>query len=392
MGAQENMLEVDAMTAHNHLTPLIKWAGGKERELKYIRPLLPSTFQRYYEPFVGGGAVFFSVSAQEKLINDRSGELVQFYRMVAQQNSAFLHTLDVLALSWTQLSAFADVHSAELVTVYRAYSQEQMARADLERSLLDFLQTAHEELCALGIFADLPGREFFLAEVRRNLFRKTRRMRLLEQQKWPLPATDVFANLEAALKSAFYMYLRHLYNALEEYQVEASVASALFFFVRENAYASMFRYNQQGKFNVPYGGISYNRKDLTRKVASLRTSALQTHLQHTVIEDLDFEIFLERYPPQAGDFLFLDPPYDSNFSTYMRHEFVRSDQERLADYLLNRCAAQFLLVIKHTPFIQALYQEKGLFIQSFEKRYLVSFQDRNNRSAEHLCITNYPVQ
>ncbi|TMF44524.1 MAG: DNA adenine methylase, partial [Chloroflexi bacterium] len=47
------------------LTSFIKWAGGKEQELKHIIPLIPP-FQNYYEPFVGGGAVFFSIQAHRK--------------------------------------------------------------------------------------------------------------------------------------------------------------------------------------------------------------------------------------------------------------------------------------------------------------------------------------
>ena len=46
------------------LTSFLKWAGGKEQELKHILPLIPS-FDKYYEPFVGGGAVFFSIQSQQ---------------------------------------------------------------------------------------------------------------------------------------------------------------------------------------------------------------------------------------------------------------------------------------------------------------------------------------
>ena len=205
------------------------------------------------------------------------------------------------------------------------------------------------------------------------------------------PERDILANLESALKSAFYMHLRHLHNHLDVYSIMPGVASAIFYFMRENAYASMFRYNRQGQFNVPYGGITYNRKDLARKIAALSTPALQEHLRGVVIENLDFEMFLEKYPPQARDFLFLDPPYDSDFSTYMRNEFHPHDQQRLADYLLTRCPAKFLLIIKNTPLIQSLYGQKGLHIQSFEKKYLVSFQDRNKRETEHLMIMNYSL-
>ena len=48
-----------------------------------------------------------------------------------------------------------------------------------------------------------------------------------------------------------------------------------------------------------------------------------------------------------------------------------------------------MFVIKNTPTIFNLYVGKGLKIQTFDKKYLVSFQDRNNRESEHLMITNY---
>ena len=48
-----------------------------------------------------------------------------------------------------------------------------------------------------------------------------------------------------------------------------------------------------------------------------------------------------------------------------------------------------MLVIKNTPFIYSLYSNVGLNITVFDKKYLVSFQDRNDRDAEHLIVTNY---
>jgi DNA adenine methylase len=154
----------------------------------------------------------------------------------------------------------------------------------------------------------------------------------------------------------------------------------------------MFRYNQRGKFNVPYGGISYNRKDIDRKIALMRSPNLYLHLQNTVIEQMDFEQFVLQHPPQADDFVFLDPPYDSEFSTYAQNTFDMRDQQRLAYYLLRECRAKFMLVIKRTQAIFDMYQQPGISMRSFDKKYMVSFQDRNNREAEHLIITNYPVQ
>ncbi len=151
----------------------------------------------------------------------------------------------------------------------------------------------------------------------------------------------------------------------------------------------MFRYNSRREFNVPYGGISYNRKDLARKIAYIRSSELQRHLKNTIIENMDFAAFLQKYPPTSRDFIFLDPPYDSEFSTYAQNTFTMQDQERLAKFLLNECRAKFMLVIKNTPAILELYSSTGFNIRAFDKTYLVSFQDRNDRQVEHLIITNF---
>lgn len=370
------------------LPALLKWAGGKEQELKYILPLLPA-FRRYYEPFVGGGAVFFAIEAQEKLINDRSSELAHFYRMVAQQNPDFLRALDQLLWGWQTLGKLTETSAQELAAIYLTFAREHGTHAQLKQQLIAFLSARQRAFCAL--LAPLCERaiEHFLVELQRNLVSKIQRMCRLEEQKWQLPEEDILPNLECALKSAFYMHVRYLYNHLKELAIAPGAAAAIFFFIRENAYASMFRYNRSGAFNVPYGGITYNRKDLARKIAALRSPDLQAHLNNTIIENLDFAEFLSKHPPQSDDFLFLDPPYDSDFSTYTGNEFSPCDQERLASYLLTNCSAKFLLVIKNTPFIQRLYGQKGLRIQSFEKKYMVSFQDRNNRETEHLLIMNY---
>jgi len=237
-----------------------------------------------------------------------------------------------------------------------------------------------------------PKKENSIREIQRNRFSKTKRMKAIDRKKWQRQSEDILANIECALKSSFYMNIRHLYNNVSKYEIASGIATALFFFVRENAYAAMFRYNSRGDFNVPYGGITYNRKDLARKIAYMRSSTLQQYLSNTVIEHLDFEAFLLKYVPQANDFIFLDPPYDSPFSTYAQNEFSMKDQERLAAYLLNHCKAKFMLVIKNTPTILDLYEQRGLTIRTFDKKYLVSFQDRNDRNAKHLIITNYSCE
>jgi DNA adenine methylase len=370
------------------LPALLKWAGGKEQELRHILPLLP-TFRHYYEPFVGGGAVFFSVQAEKKFINDKSAELINLYKIVAENNFEFFQILWILIYQWQRLTHFANRHAKILSSMYKAYSMEEYTPDIMKEKIVTFIRCYTEEFKAMFTLFPELNVDNFIWEIERNLIRKTTRMKLLENQRGKLPEIDIVANIESALKSAFYMHLRYLHNKIKEHKISPDIATAIFFFVRENAYASMFRYNSRGEFNVPYGGITYNRKDLKRKIVYLQSAEIRSHLANTVIENMDFEAFLQKYPPEANDFIFLDPPYDSEFSTYTQNKFSKQDQERLAYYLLNQCNARFMLVIKNTPMIYALYSNKGLNIQTFKKRYLVSFQDRNYREAEHLVITNF---
>lgn len=59
--------------------PFVKWAGGKTQLLSTIKELMPETFNSYYEPFVGGGALFFSVLPHTAFINDNNRELISAY-------------------------------------------------------------------------------------------------------------------------------------------------------------------------------------------------------------------------------------------------------------------------------------------------------------------------
>jgi len=377
------------VTRANRLSSLLKWAGGKEQELSYIIPRIPQ-IRRYYEPFVGGGAVFFSVpSIKKKYINDKSSELINLYRMVADNNIEFFHALYGLLSQWQHISELMDTHAVNLITLYNVYSADGCSMGELEAGVLKFVFCHTEEFKSMLAWPFDKNVDNFIQEIKKNLLRKLTRMKKLEVRKGKLSKDDVAANIESALKSAFYVHLRHLYNNTRGYEIPLGPATAIFFFVRENAYASMFRYNSRGEFNVPYGGISYNRKDMARKIAYMQSLEVQQHLANTIIENMDFEDFLQRYRPEEDDFIFLDPPYDSEFSTYTQNEFSREDQERLAHYLLHRCKAKFMLVIKKTSVISNLYENRCLNIKPFNKRYLVSFQDRNNRESEHLIITNY---
>lgn len=64
------------------LKPFTKWVGGKRQLLPELIELLPSSFGGYYEPFIGGGALFFELAPKQAVINDNNKELVLAYQVI----------------------------------------------------------------------------------------------------------------------------------------------------------------------------------------------------------------------------------------------------------------------------------------------------------------------
>ncbi len=64
------------------LSPVLKWAGGKRQLLPALRRLAPARFGRYFEPFVGGGALFFALAPKSAVLGDANLRLIRTYRGV----------------------------------------------------------------------------------------------------------------------------------------------------------------------------------------------------------------------------------------------------------------------------------------------------------------------
>ena len=64
--------------------PFLKWAGGKSQLLDELLKKTPGSFNNYIEPFIGGGAMFFSLKPENSIISDSNPELINAYRSVAE--------------------------------------------------------------------------------------------------------------------------------------------------------------------------------------------------------------------------------------------------------------------------------------------------------------------
>lgn len=372
-----------------NLKPLIKYPGGKSDELDCIYHNAPEDINNYIEPFLGGGAVYFSVKANHYLVNDISEDLMLLYNYVRTNDKEFFNELDLIVRNWESLGGITNDSYKFFYKELINFKSSNINSKDLKDEISNYVDNI-ENLDQPLFQLDEIRIPIFKQQLVKNMVSIIKRINRNEKKKNQLLTDEeIKNNFECAVKSSYYMYFRELYNYPELYILSRPRKVAIFLFIREYCYSSMFRFNKEGKFNVPYGGISYNKKSLLKKIEYYRSKELKNHLNETEFHTQDFYDFVNEIVLQKNDFMFLDPPYDTTFSEYDQNKFDKADQKRLSDYLINNCPCKFMLIIKKTPYIESLYLNKGLNIKETDKNYFVSFKNRNKKNVTHLIITNY---
>lgn len=76
--------------------PFVKWAGGKRSIIPIIQKFLPDNIERYHEPFVGGGAVFFAFEDRIKTatLADLNQDLIAAYLSISQNTDEVIEALE----------------------------------------------------------------------------------------------------------------------------------------------------------------------------------------------------------------------------------------------------------------------------------------------------------
>jgi len=259
------------------LKPLIKWSGGKSDEIKMFEKYFPQDYNKYIEPFVGGGSVYFYLNPTNAVINDVHKELIDFYK---------------------------SIHHGKIQDIF------------------DFM-TTH------------PNDE--------NTY----------------------------------------YNVRDEMTITNQLDNAkMFYYQRKTCFRGMLRYNKSGKFNIPFGKyktINYN---------DLKNPEYEKLLSRTEILNKGFEYIFESYNDE-NNFMFLDPPYDSEFTDYGYCKFGKEEQKKLAE-LFKNTKIKCLMIIGKTAFIEELY--KDFIVDEYDKRYKFKLYDNrigNEINTKHLIIKNY---
>lgn len=175
-------------------------------------------------------------------------------------------------------------------------------------------------------------------------------------------------------RTLFYEY-RERFNQLSGTPAqESKEAAELFYYLNRTCFNGLSRFNNSGKFNVPFGKyrtINYKMDFLDYREAFRKWD----------FSALDFEDLVVT----PGDFVYADPPYDVQFTHYSKKDFSWSDQERLAKWL-SGLDCPVIVSNQYTERISELYQSYGFdMITTDAPRYISS--DGNRSRAREIVGT-----
>ena len=173
------------------------------------------------------------------------------------------------------------------------------------------------------------------------------------------------------------------YKVRDEMKINDTLDSAKrFYYQRKTCFRGMLRYNKKGKFNIPFGRyktINYNE---------IINKDYENLLGRTEILNKGFEYIFENYNDE-NNFMFLDPPYDSEFTDYGYCQFGKEEQKKLA-LLFKNTKIKCLMIIGKTKLIEELYN--GYIVDEYNKKYRFKLYDNrigDEINTKHLIIKNY---
>lgn len=202
--------------------------------------------------------------------------------------------------------------------------------------------------------------------------------------------TDLYQCIGQGKTAEIYDFMENSPNTAETYYkirdtmpITGPIDNAKrFYYQRKTCFRGMSRYNKSGKFNIPFG------KYKTINYSNLQNPKYAELLSRTEILNHSFETIFENYNSEHN-FMFLDPPYDSEFTDYGYCKFGKEEQEKLAKYF-KETKIKCLMIIGKTQFIEDLY--KDYIVDEYDKKYkfkLYAGRVGDEINTKHLIIKNY---
>jgi DNA adenine methylase len=145
----------------------------------------------------------------------------------------------------------------------------------------------------------------------------------------------------------FYTHRARFNELIKNGGAKSEEAAQLFYYLNRTCFNGLCRFNKSGEFNVPFGtytNVNYDA-DFSQFPVALR--------------DWKFtNVDVEKVPLKKGDFVYADPPYDVEFTTYSSGGFSWEDQLRAAEFLAQH-DGPVVISNQATPRIVELYERLG---------------------------------
>jgi DNA adenine methylase len=176
---------------------------------------------------------------------------------------------------------------------------------------------------------------------------------------------------------AAYDRARNRFNALlHGGQKDTHKAATLFYYLNRTGYNGLCRFNQKGGFNVPFG--SHRTINYVRDFSDYRDAFERWRF---------FSGDFEKVPLEPGDFVYADPPYDVDFTSYAKGGFTWDDQVRAAEWLA-RHRGPVVLSNQATPRIVTLYKKLGFKLRFLQAPRLISCNGDRTPAKEVFATKN----
>ena len=343
------------------MKPFFKWSGGKRKEIHVVNEYKPKQYEKYYEPFVGGGAVWLHLEHSNSVVNDNYGDMINFYDVLKNNTERLVNKINDLSKNY----------SAEVGKIKKNKSLENKVTKLKER--VDFLKApiilSDKMLTYLPEFKDLIlliGKLF----IREDEYKKTKEK--LKQAK-----KDLNKDFYTLADKYYYHYRDNEFDDKFDQAVK-------FYMLRQLSFSGMLRFGSSGKYNIPYGWYK-SFKGIEQPVNDIKKV-----LQNTTILNQNWKDAVKT--ATKDDFVFLDPPYTRTFTEYHPSgNFGEKEHRELADWF-SKTPAKVMIIFNKDELSKELY---GKYIKcEYDYRYSIQYRDRmqeDDSNAIHIVATNYDL-
>jgi DNA adenine methylase len=344
--------------------PLLKWAGGKRQLLPELRPFYPTSFNHYWEPFLGSGAVFFDLYASGRLAGhparllDSNPDLIACYERVRDEPDAVIAALHRLAAEHRKRGS---AHYYEVRD--RRFNPLRIKLASQGSP------QGHRTGSSLRAPGGVPT------------CRGVGRLDLKSETRSSKLKTDLSDRCGQDTSRAL------------RYTPELA---AMLIYLNRTGFNGLFRLNAAGGFNVPAGRYEKPRICDSENLRGVANALSQPGVS---IACLTFDRVLDE--ARAGDFLYFDPPYapvsrTAQFTSYTAEGFGHAEQRRLQTLIVQLAhrGCQVLLSNSTALQISELYErdiaakEAGLRCYRVPARRAINSKASRRGPVTEFLITN----